>query len=81
MANITREHRESTRKAGNCQRCGESAKTQYTVKYKDGDNTDADSVVKGRAPKTGTSHYCAPCAKRRVAEYVAGAKARAKQSE
>lgn len=81
MANITREARESSRKDGACQRCGEKAKTQYTVKYSNGDNTDADSVVKGRAPKSGTSHYCNACAKRRVAEYVAGAKARAKQAE
>lgn len=81
MANITRDARESSRKDGACQRCGEKAKTQYTVKYKDGDNTDASSVVKGRAPKSGTSHYCAPCATRRVKEYEAGAKARAKQAE
>ncbi len=79
MANVTREHRETTRKAGKCQLCGKSAKTQYTVKYKDGDNTDPDSVVRGRAPKKGgTSHYCLDCSKQREKQYAASAKQRAK---
>lgn len=81
MANVTKQFRETTRESGVCQRCGEAAKTQYTVRYRDGDNADPESVVKGRAPKTGTSHYCNECAKRRVREYTASAKARAKNAE